>query len=57
MDERRKRKERLVTVIVEEDQINTLTCSPRAFIQQYNGTYSAHFLLLGSWTYSVLQPL
>ena len=25
---------RLVTVIVEEDQINTLTCSPGAFIRQ-----------------------
>ena len=26
---------RLVTVTVEEDQINTPTCSPGAFIQQY----------------------
>ena len=27
---------RLVTVTVEEDQINTLTCSPGAFIRQIN---------------------
>ena len=31
----------LVTVIVEEDQINTPTCSPGAFIRQYK----THFIV------------
>ena len=30
---------RLVTVIVEEDQINTPTCSPRSFIRQHDKTF------------------
>ena len=39
---------RSVTVIVEEDQINTLVSSPGAFIQHYS-TYQSFQLLCQSW--------
>ena len=44
-----------MTVIVEEDQINTPTCSPRAFIRQCNQNEQCFIAMVGLTVFGLVE--